>query len=230
MHSFNVFLSILHFIALFPLASSATAWDSDHIESFAKSYLEEKIPPPVDGKISINIANIDPRVIIKPCLVPLNANIPEDTNRRNVIVKIICDDSTPWQIYLTAQIERTFAVVVAIKTIEKGSMLSKENIGIRYMQRNKTSGEKLNNIETVLGSKAKRRIGKKRLITQSSVCLVCKGDAVTIIAKDQNFVIKTKGIALSDGNIDQQIRVKNTRSGRIITPQISAVNEVTIHL
>lgn len=230
MHALKFFLFTLYFIALFPLEISATTWDRAMIESFAKSYLEEQISPLPGGKTSINVNNLDPRIIIQPCQTPLNANIPENIHRRNVIVKISCIDSTPWQIYLTAKVERTYAVVVAISTIEKGATLTEQNIAIKYLESNKTSGEKINDISAVLGSKAKKRIGKKRAITRKNVCLVCKGDAVTIIAVNQNFVIKTNGIALSSGNINQQIKVKNTRSGRIITPKISAINQVTINL
>jgi len=43
-------------------------------------------------------------------------------------------------------------------------------------------------------------------------------------------MIKTQGTALSSGNLNQQIRVKNSRSGRIIKPKISAMNQVTINL
>ena len=230
MHTIKVFLTIMFFIALFPLVSSATTWDSAYIESFAKSYLESKIAPPSGGKISFNVADIDPRVIIKSCQVPLTANIPENTSRRNVNVKITCEDSTSWQIYLPAKIERTFAVVVATSTIEKGDILTNENIAIEYIANNRIRGEKLTDINSVLGSKAKKRIGADHTITKRNVCLVCKGDAITIIAKTENFMIKTKGTALSSGNLNQQIRVKNSRSGRVIKPKISAVNQVTINL
>ena len=230
MPTLKVFLSIVCFIALFPLTAPATTWDRAYIESFAKTYLESIIPTPLDGKISIHVAKIDPRVVIKPCLVPLKANIPENINRRNVNIKITCADSMSWQIYLSAKIERTFAVVVTTNTIEKGVMLSEENIGIAYLAYNKIPGEKLTNINAVLGSKAEKRIGKGRTITRKNVCLVCKGDAITIIAKAASFMIKTKGIALSSGNLNQQIKVKNSRSGRVIRPKISAVNQVIINL
>mgnify|MGYP000748199273 FL=1 len=230
MHTIKVFLTIMFFIALFPLVSSATTWDSAYIESFAKSYLESKIAPPSGGKISFNVADIDPRVIIKSCQVPLTANIPENTSRRNVNVKITCEDSTSWHIYLPAKIERTFAVVVATSTIEKGDILTKENIAIKYIAKNRIRGEKLTDINSVLGSKAEKRIGADHTITKRNACLVCKGDAITIIAKTENFMIKTKGTALSSGNLNQQIRVKNSRSGRVIKPKISAVNQVTINL
>jgi len=230
MHSFKVFLFILYFIVLFPLKAPATTWDRAYIESFAKTFLENEIPPPLDGRISINVAHIDPRIIIKPCQAPLKVNIPENINRRNVNIKITCADSTSWQIYLPAKIERTFAVVIAKNTIEKGIVLSEQNIGIKYIASHKIRGEKLTNIAAVLGSKAEKRIGKDRTITSKNVCLICKGDTITIIAKAENFIIKTQGVALSSGNLNQQIKVKNSRSGRIIKPKISAINQVTINL
>lgn len=230
MPTLKVFLSITCFIALNPITSFATNWDRAYIQSFAKNYLKEQIPVPIGGKISIKVANIDPRVIIKPCQAPLKANIPENTSRRNVNVKITCVDSTPWQIYIPAKIERAFAVVIATNIIEKGVVLTKQNIALDYIASSKLRGERLTDINAVLGSKAEKRIGKGRPITRKSACLVCKGDAITIIAKNDKFMIKTQGTALSSGNLNQQIKVKNTRSGRVIKPKISAVNQVTINL
>ncbi|MBU2923272.1 flagellar basal body P-ring formation chaperone FlgA [Colwellia sp. 4_MG-2023] len=225
-----VYLSFICLLMLLPSISLATTWDRAYIESFAKKYLEANIPAPADGRISFNVTNIDTRIIIKPCQVPIKANIPENTNRRNVNVNITCDDATPWQLYLPAKIERTFAVVVTTSTIEKGEVLTKENIAIDYIATNKIRGERITDINSVLGSKAEKRIGNERTITKSNICLVCKGDVITIIAKNDNFLIKTKGTALSSGNLHEQIEVKNSRSGRIIKPQISAVNQVTINL
>lgn len=218
------------FVALFPYASSATSWDSAYIESFAKAFLESEIPPPPEGKISFSIADIDPRILIKPCKTPLTANIPENTDRRNVNVKISCEDSTPWQMFLPAKIDRTFAVVIATTPISKGATLTRQNIGIEYIAYNRIRGERLTDINAVLGSKAEKRIGVNHTITKRNVCLVCKGDTITIIAKNKNFMIKTKGVALTSGNLHEQISVKNSRSGRVIRPKVSGVNQVIINL
>jgi flagella basal body P-ring formation protein FlgA len=230
MHIIIIYLPLICLLALFPSISLATTWDRAYIESFAKKHLESNIPAPDDGRISFNVTNIDTRIIIKPCQVPIKANIPENTNRRNVNVNITCDDSNPWQLYLPAKIERTYAVVVTISTIEKGEILTKDNIAIDYIATNKIRGERITDINSVLGSKAEKRIGDERTITKTDICLVCKGDVITIIAKNNNFLIKTKGTALASGNLHEQIEVKNSRSGRIIKPQISAVNQVTINL
>lgn len=220
----------LYFIVFFSLTSHSTTWDKAYLENFAKKHLEEKLLPPEEGKISISVASIDPRITIKPCQQKLIANIPEKTTSRNVNVKISCGDSTPWQIYLHARIERTFPVVVASTTIEKGVMLSRDNINIQFIASNKIRGQKFTKLKAILGSKAEKRIGKGRAINTRNVCLVCKGDSVTITAKSSNFNIKTQGIALSSGNLNKQIRVKNTRTGKIIRPKVTAINQVAIHL
>lgn len=230
MHRIKLCSITLYFIVLFSLTSHSTTWDRAYIEIFAKEYLEQKLLPPVGGKISISIANIDPRIKIKPCLQKLIANIPENTTSRNVNVKISCPDSTAWNIYLPAKIERTFPVIIATKTIEKGTTLSKDNINIQYLASNKIRGKRFTDITTILGSKSEKRIGKGQTINTRNVCLVCKGDSVTITAKSPNFIIKTQGIAISSGNLNKQIKVKNARSGRVIRSKVTAINQVVIHL
>ncbi|MCW8834277.1 MAG: flagellar basal body P-ring formation chaperone FlgA [Colwellia sp.] len=226
----KVFLFIICFTVLTPVTSLASTFDSDYIRAFAKDYLESKISPPEGGKTTITIANIDSRIIIKPCQRALKANIPENYSGRNVNVKITCDDPAPWKMFIPAKIENTFAVVVATTTIEKNTLLTESNINVEYIASNKIRGKKLSDMDAVLGSKTKKRVAKGRAINSNYVCLVCKGDTVTIIAKSEHFMIKTRGTALSDGNVNQQIKVRNIRSGKIITPKVSAINQVTIHL
>ncbi|MBL4899321.1 MAG: flagellar basal body P-ring formation protein FlgA [Colwellia sp.] len=230
MHQIKLFSIALYLFVLFSVTSHSTTWDKAYIEALAKTYLEEKLLPPVGGKISIRVANIDPRITIKPCQQKLIANIPEKRTSRNVNVKISCADSMSWQMYLPARIEKTFAVVIATTTIEKGATLSKDNISIKYLASNKIRGKKFTDITTILGGKAEKRIGKGRAINIKNVCLVCKGDSVTITATSPNFIIKTQGIALSSGNLNKQIKVKNARSGKVIRSKVTAINQAAIHL
>jgi flagella basal body P-ring formation protein FlgA len=225
----------LFFIFLFLLliqqpVSANTELDRTYIEHFAKRYLLEKFPSTDDKKVQISVAHLDPRIVIKPCIIPLTANIPEKNNSRNVNVKISCDESTPWKIYLSAKVEITEAVLVAINTISKGDTLDEGNVELTFIATNKLRGEKITDSSIVFGAKAKKRIAKGKTISKRSICLVCKGDRVTIIASSKSFSIKTQGIALSSGNINEQIRVRNTRSNKVITPRIKAINQVVINL
>ena len=204
--------------------------DSAYIEHFATSYLMDKFPSTDDNRVSISVAKLDPRIVIKPCKIPLTANIPENTRARNVNIKISCDESISWKIYLSAKIEITKAVLVAKNTISKGDRLDESNVVLSYIAINRIRGDKLTDTSIVFGAKAKKRIAQGRAISKSNICLICKGDAVTIIVSSKVFSIKTQGVALSSGNINEQIRVKNTRSNKVITPRIKSSNQVVIHL
>lgn len=225
------FFFTLSLILLFNAPKSfAKTWLHNEIEEFAQTFLEENLITPKEGKVVIDVATLDPRIIIKTCQIPLIANIPENHNGRNINIKISCEDTEPWSIYLPAKVEITLPVLVAKNTILKGTLLNNENIAIQYIATNKIRGEKLKDKNIVLGARATKRIAKGRTISRKHICIVCEDDVVVIIASSESFTIKAQGIALSSGNIDEQIRVKNTRSNRIITATVKATNKVVINL
>jgi flagella basal body P-ring formation protein FlgA len=230
MSNIKIFLTFLLFLTLFSSKSYSQAFDNSYIENFAKNYLQQQIEKPTDGKLSIKINKIDPRIKIKNCQSPLKANIPEINKSRNVNIKITCTDSTPWKIYLTAKVAITVPVVIAKQAIDKGTLLNRQNVTIAYRDSLKIRGTHINNLSQVIGSKAKRKITKGRSITRKNVCVVCKGDNVSIMAKSKNFLIKTQGIALANGSIGDQVKIKNSRSGKTITAKVNAINKVVINL
>ena len=226
----KLFLFFLILLLIKQPNSLAAELDAAFIERFARDFLIEQFPSTDEERVRISVAHLDPRIVIKPCNIPLTANIPEKSNARNVNIKISCDESIPWKIYLSAKVEITKAILIAKSTISKGDKLDESNVELAYIAINKIRGDKLTDTQTIFGAKAKKRIAQGRAISKKSICLVCKGDAVTIIASSKSFSIKTRGVALSSGNINEQIRVRNTRSNKVITPRIKAINQVVINL
>ncbi|TMM43097.1 flagellar basal body P-ring formation chaperone FlgA [Colwellia ponticola] len=230
MRHINVFFIFLLLLLIEQKSATATELDSTFIEDFAHTYLTEQYPSTEEEKVRVSVAELDPRIKIKPCNIPLTANIPEKNNSINVNIKISCDESTPWQIYLSAKVEITKAIFIAKKTILKGERLDENNVELAYIATNRIRGSKLTDEAIVFGAKAKRRIGQGRAINKRSICLICKGDVVTIIAASDSFSIKTRGIALSSGNINEQIRIENSRSEKVITARVKTINQVEINL
>ena len=226
----KLFLTFLFLLLTKQTIAAATELDSAFIENFAKTYLTEQFPSTEEEKVRISVAHLDPRINIKPCKTPLAINIPEKNGAINVNVKISCNESIQWKIYLSAKVEITKAVLIAKNTISKGDKLDESNVELAFIAINKIRGNKLTDTNIVFGAKAKKRIAKGRAISKKSICLICKGDVVTIIVSSKTFSIKTQGVALSSGNINEQIRVRNTRSKKVITPRIKAINQVVINL
>ncbi|MCT7656635.1 flagellar basal body P-ring formation chaperone FlgA [Oceanimonas sp. NS1] len=69
-----------------------------------------------------------------------------------------------------------------------------------------------------------------RPILASQLCVVCKGDRVTIVAQSGGLSIRTDGTAEEDGTFNERIRIRNTRSGREIQARISEAGVVTVGL
>ncbi len=230
MRKTKLFITFLTFQAIVVSFCHAQIYDRAYIENFAKRQLTSSLSTSDDKKVSVQITKIDPRVRIKPCLSELSANIPQNHNGRNVNIEISCDDSTPWSIYIPSRVRIMAPIVVALSAIDKGSRLTSDNIGIRYVDEKRIRGEKIKNPNEIIGAKSQRTLSSGSTITRKNICVVCKGDSVTIEAISAVLNIKTTGIALSNGYIGDKIRVKNERSGKLVSARVSGLNTVKIKL
>jgi flagella basal body P-ring formation protein FlgA len=216
-------------VSLSTLAFGQTM-NREQLQDFVGQFIENNISLPTQGKMTVSVSSIDPRIIIKPCISSLVANIPQNHNGRNVNVKINCNDPTPWYLFIPARIQMVVPVVVAKSIISKGSRVDESNVIIEYRETRRIRGETLADTTIVIGTRAKRKLSAGAILTKKNICFVCKGSHVTIIAKSDTLMIKTAGIALKDGGIGEQIRVKNESSGRTVTGRVSAINKVVIDL
>ena len=210
--------------------AEAQTFDKEYIEQLAADYVKQQYQESDDGQLSVTANSIDPRIIIKPCQKALTANIPENGGGRNVNVKISCFDSTPWHLFIPVKVTHTVPVLVAARPLSKGTLLDESNIKVVQKDVYKLRRNSLRSADIVMGARTKRSISKGTPISMKSICMVCRGDKVTIMAKGETFAIKTTGIALRDGSIGDQITVKNERSGRKVVGQVDAINKVIINL
>jgi len=215
--------------AIFSSFATSQIYDHEYIENFAKQQLESSLTTTGDKQVSVEVSSIDPRVNIKPCLSELSANIPEFHNGRNVNIEISCSDSKPWRLYIPSRISIKSPIVVALSAIDKGSILSSDNIGVAYIDEKRIRGERMTNANVLLGAKSKRTLSMGTAITRKNICLVCKGDNVTIEAKSTAISIKTDGISMSNGHIGDKVKVKNERSGKMVNAKVSGLNKVEIN-
>lgn len=214
---------------LFSATTLAVELDHAYLENLAKNYVQQQIAIPKDGKLKIQTVAIDPRIKITACNQPLQLNIPENHNSRNINVKISCLDDKPWKIFIPVKVSITIPVVIAKQYIAKGSLLDNSNLAVVLKDSLQTRGEFYNSIEQVENNKALKSLPKGRIVSPNNICLVCKGENVTINATTSGLSIQTAGIALNNGVLNEIIKVKNVRSGRIISGQIKAANYVEIH-
>jgi flagellar basal body P-ring formation protein FlgA len=230
MSKLKIFITFLLFLSHFPSLANSNNYDRAFIINFAKEYVENNTPAPTMGKRVVEPASIDSRIVLKPCSIPLTANIPDNYSSRNLNVKISCVSSKPWHIFLPVKVTTKVPVLATKYKINKGSILDRDNIVVEWRELSKIRSEILDDIDSIIGARSKRTLSQGAIITKRAICVVCKNENVTIIAKSNDFMIKTTGIALKNASFGEQVKVRNTRSGRTINAQVKAINQVVINL
>ncbi|MBA6389478.1 flagellar basal body P-ring formation protein FlgA [Colwellia sp. BRX10-3] len=230
MHKLKILVKItLTYLAIVNPGSAMT-FDRDYLYNLIKTHVENNVSLPAQGKLKVEVAEIDPRISLQPCLSPLTANIPENHNGRNVNVKIVCPDEESWQLYIPVKIQTIVPVLVTRMRMNKGTLLNSTNIEIIFKDNSQIRGTVLTDPKVVFGARTKRNLSQGGAITNKNTCFVCKGEPVNIVAMSDNFEIKSFGIALDDGSLGEIISVRNKKSGRVIQGQVNAINQVVINL
>jgi flagella basal body P-ring formation protein FlgA len=229
----SIFISTLLWTTV-ALAEQPSAPAISAIEALAKDVVAKKVNAPASARVNITPQPLDSRVAIPRCSSPITAVLASDREiSRNNTVRISCDSpdlSYPWQIYLSVRVDVSYPVVVAKETLAPGDVLSTAQMEIRYVDQYSVNGEQFSDMQQLIGTRLKRRVSKDYPIFGSNICVVCKGDTVSIIARTEQFQIKTVGEAVEDGNLGQQIRVKNTRSNKTVDAIVTHVGEVQVKM
>lgn len=76
----------------------------------------------------------------------------------------------------------------------------------------------------------KRSLSAGQAITQQDLCLVCKGDLVTIVSSHGTLEVQTRGIAQQDAILGQQVAVTNRQTQKTVFAEVVAVKKVAIKL
>ncbi|QYJ79868.1 flagellar basal body P-ring formation chaperone FlgA [Shewanella acanthi] len=232
--NFGIFFIPLAFLVS-PLAKAEPIVPSvSTISELAKALVNEKISVPENAKVEILPQNLDARTLPSQCSTPIKVELASQREiSRNNTLKVSCetpDLSYPWQIFMSVRVEILFPVVVASETLAPGELISPNQVEIRYVDQNTLRGLQFNDTSQLSGVRVKRRVAKNTPIFANNLCFVCKNDSVSIYVRSNNFTLKTLGEALQDGNVGDQIRVKNSKSNKELDAIVTAIGEVEVRM
>ena len=233
-------VNLVYFLSIFALFLSTTAKAEPVIPSvsaiseLAKVLINEKIAVPANAKVDINPQTVDNRMLPAQCTSPIRVELASEREiSRNNTIKVSCDTpdlAYPWQIFMSVRVDILFPVVVATETLAPGELISPSQVEIRYVDQNSLRGMQFSDTNQLTGVRVKRRVAKNYPIFANNLCFVCKNDTVSIYVRSNNFVLKTVGEALQDGNIGDQIRIKNSSSNKELDAIITEIGEVEVRM
>jgi flagella basal body P-ring formation protein FlgA len=136
-----------------------------------------------------------------------------------VLVELRCQDTPGWHIYVPVRIVGTSSVAVAAHAIVTGSVLTADDLRVEQRDMTQLPPGYLDNPAIAVGLTAARPISGGAILTNQQLVAskaVQRGQAVTLVADASGMSVRMAGRALSDGLINQRIRVQNLSSGKIV--------------
>ncbi|MDF2152582.1 flagellar basal body P-ring formation chaperone FlgA [Vibrio sp. CAU 1672] len=154
-----------------------------------------------------------------------NQTLPVGNLKRAVSCQAV---DSPWRISITIKAALTLPVVVTKVSMGRSEVVPATNLQLD--QRTLTRQEDFYTaITDAAGLETTRRIRAGQIVNPNNLSappLVEKGNQVVIIASKDGFTATTKGVALEDGKKNQQIEVRNSKSGKVIKAVVTGLNQV----
>lgn len=202
---------------------------TQYLQEQAQAFVLGQLDLPLDARAEVVAASIDERLPLTRCEDALTVALPQRMEiRRNTTVYLKCEEEKPWDLYLPVRVSIQKPYVTVASPVAKGDILSEAMLVLAYQDQTLIRGDSLSDPAALIGVRSKRELKPGQPIRLTQVCVVCKGDEVTLLAENSSMQIKTMARALQDGSFGDMIRVVNIRSGRQVQGQVSAVGSVVV--
>ncbi len=180
--------------------------------------------------VTINVSRLDSRLRLQRCDKSLTFTLRDTGNHGgNVAVRTRCEGSKPWAILVSAKVVMKLPVIVAKHNLAKGTRLTEADLEIIDVDTTTLAYGFVTNLADTLGKELTRPTVRGQPIRQASLSapkVIKRGDAVVIEAHSRGISVSSQGIALSDGKVGQQIRIKNEQSQRTVMVEVLAEGRV----
>ncbi|KIE20573.1 flagellar basal body P-ring biosynthesis protein FlgA [Vibrio sinaloensis] len=209
-------------------ATSATENQISLIQQAAEQHILDSIESPVGGNLNAKAASIDSRIFATDCPTGLQtSSTSTNPNASNITVLVECQNDN-WRVYVPVRLTRTGPQVTLTTPLSRGQIIASTDVTISMVDLQRYRRQGFSTLDAVIGAKTKKNLRSGEVIEENDICVVCRNETVTIKAVKSGMVITTKGVALTDGSHGEQIRVKNSKSNRIIEGRVTGISEVTV--
>ena len=201
------------------------------LEFMVEDYLERS---EITARHEIQVNPLDPRLRLAACDSDLTQSLESPAQPvGRVTVRVSCEGSTPWTVFVPAQV-RIFRPVVVVKTaLRRDSIIGAGDVALVEQDVSLLNRGYVTEVEQVIGRKLTRATRTDQVLTPAMLQLaeaVRRGDQVVISARSGGINVRMQGEALSGGTLGQQISVRNLTSQRVIRARVTGPGQVEVEM
>lgn len=197
-----------------------------YLESFAEEQAEE------GHTVNYEPGKLDSRLSLAPCENGIDVEFsgdPWQSTQPSLLVS--CEGERPWRLYLSTSLEIHGEALVAAMPLARGDRITGAMISSEQVVLNSVRRGAITKKEQLLEMEMKRPVNAGTAFTPDLVTTpdaVARGDHVTIVARNGVFAVKTRGKALANARVGDQVLVENLTSARRIRARVTGPGQVEI--
>ncbi|WP_336368229.1 flagellar basal body P-ring formation chaperone FlgA [Marinobacter sp. C2H3] len=215
-------------------ANSTPMTTAEQIQTATREFLQAFAAEQANNgyRVTYETASVDSRLTLAPCSDALGVRFSGDPlQSRRPSLEIRCDGQRPWRMYTTPEVVIEGQALVAARAIARGEQLSADLVKTETVTVNDSHRGYVSSLDAVDGMTARRPINSGVAITPDLLDApnaVSRGDHVMIIATNGVFSVTSRGKALADASVGEQVMVENLKSSRTIRANVIAPGKVQV--
>lgn len=219
-------IQILLYYPLQAAADDVQSYTAEQLTELAKAWLAETLALQ-HADTELTVTPLDARISDRQCAA-IQFSLPANYNPRQTTLQINCSEPASWQLFVPVRVTEWLELVTIKQNISPGTIITADMLEIQRRERRLVRGSIVQDPTVIIGGRNKRSLSVGQIISLQDLCLVCRGDVVTIQISNHALSVSASGVAQQDGSLGDAVTVRNQQSGRIIQTEVVGVNQVKV--
>lgn len=198
--------------------------------SFLKTFAEQQAENGFN--VTHKTGRLDSRLALATCERPLAVSFSGDPwQTTQPTLQVACQGERPWRMFLNASVSIRGEGLVAARPLARGERVMASMIAAESVVVNATRKGVITDVNQLVGMEMRRGVNAGTLMTPdllSAPAAVTRGDHVIITARKGSFSVNSRGKAMADASVGDQVLVENLSSSRTIKALVTAPGQVEI--
>ncbi|MBW4936370.1 flagellar basal body P-ring formation chaperone FlgA [Marinobacter sp. F4206] len=207
---------------------------AEQIEEAATRFLERFTAQQADEgyEVSFDAGTVDSRLSLASCEAPLAVEFTGDPwKSTHPSLQVACEGSRPWRMFVTASVSIHGPALTASRPLARGERVTADMVTTQSVVVNASRRGVMRSPDDVTGMEVRRPVNTGSVITPDLLAApdaVERGDHVMITARSGGFSVTSRGKALANASVGDQVLVENLASERTIRANVVAPGRVEI--
>jgi flagellar basal body P-ring formation protein FlgA len=184
------------------------------------------------ARLEVRSATLDSRLRLPLCQRPLMPSMPSGSSKvGHTVVSVRCIGAHSWKLYVPVDVKARLKVLIAAQPLERGAQVSGAMLSMAERNVARLPYGYFTHRNAVLGQVLRRNLSAGEVLTPGMLhppLLVRRGQVVTLTAGAEGFSVSTQGVALQSGERGALVRVRNSRSKRVVQGVVTGSGQVSV--